>query len=1012
VQFLFGRFVLDGARFELRSAGQKVEVQPKVLRLLLYLAQHSDRVVSVDELLSTLWPGETVGNASVRRAVKSARHALGETGESSATIRTAHGHGYQFISQPERAKRPLENEALARERLSTSMEEAWRDAEQARGHALLLSGEEGSGKSAALQQLADVARRRGGLCWIGRGAEVQGAPLYWPFVTVLRDALQRSALPWRELIGHGAIDIAQALPDLRQALGVVCDVTKHDALTARFRFFDSMLSFLRRVTAHTPLLLVIDDLTLADGPTIELFSFLARHAAGSRLLLAAATRPIPRKAAVPSAELWQHARHVVVPALSTREIEALIIGRWGSGSITPQQLGELIAQTAGNARLLDQLLTLCRPTGGAGMPRWEMLDNAAESQAVRRAVERFIGQLSRGARSCLEVAALLGQPFSPWVIADLLDRPALDIQACLEEAADGGLLQQLRDGSGRSHFRHGIVHRVLAGGDDPVQHQQLHARAALALERRYAIGEAQPGEIAHHFLCAGEYENGVDFSLRAARAAVQRSEVDAALRHYGQALAALDQLPCDLWRRAELLLERAGAQTFAAARNTYLEVGEISRELGSKELLSKAALGLCTPGLRDTGGRALALLRQSFEQLDHAHDSYAQIASAYARALSLGPNTELRRHVLAVAVEAAHHDPQPITRARALALCHEAMSEREPQSDRAALARETAAIARKQSSPRLLLHAASAQLRDALHIGDIQTVDVSLSMIEQLSKQLGDVFSHWHALIYRSTRAWLAGSVELAMTHAEDALQLGLSASALIARHYYLLQVSRCLRLLGKSERLREVIYEASMRYPSNAGWRCAVALSEVDVGRLDAARAIFRELMAEGIETLSRDTFILSTLCPLAELCGWVGDAEHARQLYTALSPYAAYCGTVAFGITTFGPVSRHLAIVAAVTGEHDRAIEHLKASARQSTLMASPTFICLTAVTHAHIALQSERTDLRAQAQLELKLAQTLARKHHFIWVERFCKTLETNQPIPLNNSHAFISDAGRAS
>lgn len=46
MRFAFGKFVLDGARFELSSGGQKVDVQPKVLRLLLYLAQNSERVVA------------------------------------------------------------------------------------------------------------------------------------------------------------------------------------------------------------------------------------------------------------------------------------------------------------------------------------------------------------------------------------------------------------------------------------------------------------------------------------------------------------------------------------------------------------------------------------------------------------------------------------------------------------------------------------------------------------------------------------------------------------------------------------------------------------------------------------------------------------------------------------------------------------------------------------------------------------------------------------------------------
>jgi len=981
VRFMFGRFVLDGARFELSADGQKVDVQPKVLRLLLYLAQNSERVVTVDELLSTLWPGETVSPASVRRAIKSARHALGENGESSATIRTAHGYGYQFTAPVSDAEPSMADErAFAREALSRLLEEAWLEAEQAHGHALLLSGEEGSGKSAALHQLATIARRRGGLSWIARGAEVEGAPRYWPFVSMLRDAL-----PSRQSSGYGA-------DDLRAILRAACDGSKHDASSARFRFFDSMLSLLRKITAETPLLLVIDDLTLADGPTIELFGFLATHAAGSRLLMAATTRPMPRKAAAPNAELWRHARHLCIPPLSSQEIHALIVNRWGSSSVKPPQLDMLVAQTAGNALLLDQLLSVCRPVDNTGEPRWEMLDHTDESHAVRSAVERLMGQLSSDARKCLELAALLKQPFSPTVLADLLERPSIDIQAWLEEAHDSGLLQH---DSGRNRFRHAVVHRVLASADEPMHRQQLHVRAALALEQRLAVGEAQPDDVAHHYLSSGDYERGADFSMRAARAALRRSETGSALQYYGQALTALEQLPRDLRRRADLLLERAFAQnmagSFAAARATYIEVGEISRELDCRELLAKAALGLSTPGLRDAGGRALALLRQAFEQLDPEDSRYAQIAAAFARALSLGRDTEHRRQVLAFAIQKARTAKHPTTQAHALALCHEAMSEREPDRERAAIALELSAIARRESSPRLLLRAASAQLRDALQLGDLQTVDVALTMIDQLSKQAGDPFSRWHALVYRSMRAWLAGQLEQAIMHAEAALQCGLAVGESIARHYYLVQQSRCLRMLGDAERMREVIYEASMRYPSNAGWRCAVALSEVDVGRLDAARGIFRELMAEGMDSLSRDTFVLSTLCPLAELCGWVGDAEHARELYAALLPYAKRCGTVAYGISTFGPVSRHLGIVAAVAGDYDRAVEQLRASSHKAKLMGSPTFICLTAATYSHIALApSVRSDLRVQAYAELKLARALARQHGFVWVERFLQPL----------------------
>src|SRR5262252_937736 len=93
---VFGEFELDAARFELRRDGQRVEVQPKVLRLLLYLVEHRERAVANEELMRELWPDTKVAAGSLKRAVLGARQALGDRADSSSSIRTIRGHGYQF----------------------------------------------------------------------------------------------------------------------------------------------------------------------------------------------------------------------------------------------------------------------------------------------------------------------------------------------------------------------------------------------------------------------------------------------------------------------------------------------------------------------------------------------------------------------------------------------------------------------------------------------------------------------------------------------------------------------------------------------------------------------------------------------------------------------------------------------------------------------------------------------------------------------------------------------------
>jgi hypothetical protein len=88
---------LDEERFELRRGGLRVELQPKALELLLYLARQGDRLVSKRELLDAIWPGVTVGESSLTRLVTLARRAIGDRPGADAIITTVPGRGYRFL---------------------------------------------------------------------------------------------------------------------------------------------------------------------------------------------------------------------------------------------------------------------------------------------------------------------------------------------------------------------------------------------------------------------------------------------------------------------------------------------------------------------------------------------------------------------------------------------------------------------------------------------------------------------------------------------------------------------------------------------------------------------------------------------------------------------------------------------------------------------------------------------------------------------------------------------------
>ncbi|MCY1267973.1 phosphate regulon transcriptional regulatory protein PhoB [compost metagenome] len=99
VQFIFGDYVLDQGRRELTLRGQVVAVGPQVFDLLLHLVSNSDRVVSKDDLLQTVWSGRIVSESTITSHINAVRKAIGDSGEEQRLVRTVARKGYRFIGE-------------------------------------------------------------------------------------------------------------------------------------------------------------------------------------------------------------------------------------------------------------------------------------------------------------------------------------------------------------------------------------------------------------------------------------------------------------------------------------------------------------------------------------------------------------------------------------------------------------------------------------------------------------------------------------------------------------------------------------------------------------------------------------------------------------------------------------------------------------------------------------------------------------------------------------------------
>jgi DNA-binding winged helix-turn-helix (wHTH) protein/class 3 adenylate cyclase/tetratricopeptide (TPR) repeat protein len=98
MRYRFGDYLFDTERYELHRAGVLVPLPPKECDVLAYLLAHRDRVVSTDEILTQVWPGQFVGDATLHVRMRAIRKALGDDGSTARLLRTVRGRGYRFVA--------------------------------------------------------------------------------------------------------------------------------------------------------------------------------------------------------------------------------------------------------------------------------------------------------------------------------------------------------------------------------------------------------------------------------------------------------------------------------------------------------------------------------------------------------------------------------------------------------------------------------------------------------------------------------------------------------------------------------------------------------------------------------------------------------------------------------------------------------------------------------------------------------------------------------------------------
>jgi len=96
--FRVGEWTVEPDLGRVSRASEQVNLQPQVMQLLVFLANHANEVISIDRMIEQVWRGRPMTSGSVYNSLNSLRTAFGDDRQNPSYIETIPKMGYRLIA--------------------------------------------------------------------------------------------------------------------------------------------------------------------------------------------------------------------------------------------------------------------------------------------------------------------------------------------------------------------------------------------------------------------------------------------------------------------------------------------------------------------------------------------------------------------------------------------------------------------------------------------------------------------------------------------------------------------------------------------------------------------------------------------------------------------------------------------------------------------------------------------------------------------------------------------------
>ncbi len=514
------------------------------------------------------------------------------------------------------------------------LREAWAGAVDGIGGLALVHGDAGIGKTRLVNELAQLARRGGGTGAFGAPPDLAGEALS-AWVEVCSSLVgQLAALPdapWVEAL-------AALVPTL--ASSAVRSTAPPDVEQARLA--ESVVALLEACAVSCPVLVVLEDLHVADAATLAVLSHVARRVSDRRVLIVATRRERPLRDRLATLEQSHRQRgtlraDVVVGRLAARSVSRLARA---VGALSDEAVDKVVDIADGNALLAVEVARAL--AAGDALPL-----------GLRGATRAALARLPEDARALVATLAVAGRDLDA---REASRRADVDLASALPPAEDQGLLVSTDT---RVGFRHALLREAVYADMAGVERARHHERAADML--RAGGSYARAAEAASHLRATGQLAAAGRLLVQAAvRARVLGALADATtlLRNATQALPddpipALELAEVLAWRGRSVDAQAAFAHALHLLEATGDPASVAEAHLRFAEWHSGP---ICLPSV------SVSACRRALTVLDGAGLPAVQLRagllSVYAGCLAIVGGVEETAHVLGLLTDLVGDEPE------------------------------------------------------------------------------------------------------------------------------------------------------------------------------------------------------------------------------------------------------------------------------------------------------------------------------------------------------------------